>query len=91
MPELLEATYRSYKQIGTFRMLDVAPGQFLGRDGVAFSYEFVDQDELTRRGEAQAAIIGGKLYMITFDAPRLHYFARGVDDFRALATSAHLP
>lgn len=91
VPELVEATYRSYKQIGSFRVLDVSPERFLGTDGVVFGYEFVDQDELMRRGEAHAAILGGRLYMISFDAPRLHYFARGISDFRALAQSARLP
>lgn len=91
VPELLETTYRSYKQIAAFRILDVSPSRFLERDGVVFSYEFVDQDELTRRGEAYAAIIGDRLYMISFDAPRLHYYERGIADFRTLAGSARLP
>lgn len=91
VPELLETTYRSYKRIAAFRILDVSPSRFLERDGVVFSYEFVDQDELTRRGEAYAAIIGGRLYMISFDAPRLHYYERGIADFRTLAGSARLP
>lgn len=43
------------------------------------------------QGEARAAIIGGKLYMITFEAPRLSYFGRAISDFKALADSAKLP
>ena len=91
VPELLETTYRAYKTIADFRVIEVQPGRFLERDGVVFTYEFVDQDELTRRGEAHAAIIGGRLYMISFDAPRLHYFERGIGDVRALVGSARLP
>ncbi len=91
VPELLESTYRAYKTIADFRVLDVQPGRFLERDGVVFTYEFVDQDELTRRGEAHAVIIGNRLYMISFDAPRLHYFDRGIADARALIASARLP
>jgi len=49
-----------------------------------------DLDHLTRKGEARAAIIEGKLYMVTFDAPRLHYFDLTIDDFRALADTARL-
>ena len=90
IPELLEGTYRTYKQIGAFQLLSTEPQKFLGQDGVTFSYQYTDEDELTRNGEARAAIIAGKLYMATFDAPRLHYFARNVDDFRALASSARL-
>ena len=39
---------------------------------------------------ARAVLIGGKLYMATFDAPRLYYFDRFVGDYRALADSAAL-
>jgi hypothetical protein len=71
-------------------LLSSEPGQFLGKDGVSFVYEFIDVDELTRRGEAHATIIDGKLYMITFEAPRLNYFDATTSDFRALARSAVL-
>src|SRR3546814_9679415 len=71
IPELLEGTYRTHKQIGAFRLLTTEPAKFLGQDGVSFTYEYVDADLLTRRGDARAAIIAGKLYMLTFDAPRL--------------------
>lgn len=90
IPELLEGTYRTHKQIGAFRLLSTEPVKFLEHDAVSFTYEYVDADLLTRRGEARASIINGKLYMITFDAPRLHYFDRGLSDFRALVTSASL-
>jgi len=90
LPELLEGTYRAYKKIGAFRTLATAPSKFLGQDGVTFTYEFTDQDEITRKGEAVAAIVGGKLYMVSFDAPRLHYFDRGIGDVRALVSTARL-
>ena len=90
IPELLEGTHRTYKNSGSFRLLSSEPGRFLGKDGVSFTYEFIDVDELTRRGEALAAIIDDKLYMITFEAPRLNYFDAMASDFRALASSAVL-
>ena len=58
--------------------------------GVQFSDEFTDGDGLTRKGEAKAAIIDKKLFMVTFDAPRLYYYDRAVDDFRQVASSAKL-
>jgi hypothetical protein len=91
VPELLEGTYRTSKSSGSFKLLSTEPGQFLGHDGVFFTYEFTDKDELTRKGEARAAIINGALYMITFDAPRLNYFDKGAKDFRVLANTARLP
>lgn len=90
VPELLEGTYRTYKDLAAFQLLSTEPMTFLGQDGVAFSYEFTDADQLTRKGEARATIVGGKLYMITFDAPRLSYYGKVVGDFRALADSAQM-
>lgn len=90
IPELLEGTYRAYKGIGAFEVLAIQPEQFLGSDGVNFSYKYIDADELTRMGEARAAIIGGKLYMFTFDAPRLSYFDKAIGDYHALLKSATL-
>ena len=39
VPELLEGTYRAYKKIGSFALTNTQPGQFLGRDGVHFTYD----------------------------------------------------
>lgn len=90
IPELLEGTYRAYKGIGLFRVVSTEPTTFLSQDGVRFTYEFTDTDGLTRKGEATAAMVKGALYMITFDAPRLHYFDRSIGDFRALVASAKI-
>ena len=90
VPELLEGTYRTYKKIGAFKLVSAVPERFLGRDGVGFTYEYTDSDDLPRKGEARATLIGGKLYMVTFDAPRLHYFDKSIADFRALVDTATL-
>lgn len=90
VPELLERTYRAYKHSGSFHVTAVEPIRFLENDAVLFSFEFADEDQLTRRGEARAAIINGKLYMMTFEAPRLNYFGKLIADFRQLADSATL-
>lgn len=90
VPELLERTYRAYKHSGSFQVTAVDPIRFLDSDAVLFSFEFTDEDQLTRRGEARAAIINGKLYMMTFEAPRLNYFGKLIADFRQLADSAAL-
>lgn len=90
VPELLEGTYRAYKHIGSFTLTGSKPDRFLGREGIGFTYEFTDQDELPRMGEARAVLVGKKLYMVTFEAPRLHYFDRTLADFRVLAGTATL-
>lgn len=90
VPELLEGTYRTYKDLGAFTLGSATPTMFLGHDGVQFSYEFTDRDGLTRKGEATAAIIDKKLFMVTFDAPRLYFYDRAIEEYRALASSAQL-
>ena len=90
IPELLEATYRTEKNIGSFKVTASSPDRFVGHDGIRFAYEYVDQDNLPRKGEARATLVKGLLYMATFDAPRLHYFDRSLPDFRALADGARL-
>lgn len=90
VPGLLESTYRTDRAIASFTLLDARPERFLGTDGIRFAYEYVDDDNLPRKGEARAALVKGLLYMATLDAPRLHYFDRVAPDFRALADSATL-
>ncbi|MEH3102699.1 MAG: hypothetical protein PGN12_02195 [Sphingomonas phyllosphaerae] len=90
VPELLEATYRTDRAIASFTLHDARPERFLGTDGIRFAYEYVDDDNLPRRGEAHAALVKGQLYMATLDAPRLHYFDRVAPSYRALIDSATL-
>jgi len=90
LPELLEATYRASKGIGSFTVTGSAAEPFLGQKGIRFTYEYVDRDELPRKGEAHATLIGGALYMATLDAPRLHYYEAALLEFQALVRSAKL-
>ena len=88
IPELLEGTYRTYKNSANFEVTASEPARFLGQDGISFAYQYLDGEHLIRRGEARAAIIQGRLYMMTFDAPRLRYFDRSIAEFRKIADSA---
>lgn len=90
VPELLEGTYRTYRKIGAFALTSSKPDRFLERDGVRFTYEYTDADQLPRKGEARAALIAGRLYMATFDAPRTHFFDKTLADYRALTDTARL-
>lgn len=90
LPELLENTIRSYNKIAIFSVTESRPAKFLGKDAISFTYQFTDNDQLPRSGEAVGTIIGGKLYMASFEAPRLHYFGQALSDYRALVSSATL-
>lgn len=89
IPTLVENTYRIAFNASVFELEGVEPAKFAGADGVSFRYSYVQQDdELPRKGEARAAIIGGKLFMMTYDAPTLHYFEKSVQQFRQAADTA---
>lgn len=90
IPELLEATYRTAKEIGSFTLSSSSPDRFLSHEGIRFTYEYVDNDNLHRKGEARATLVEGVLYMTTYDAPRIHYFDKSLSDYRALSDTATL-
>lgn len=90
IPELLEATYRTERSVADFELTSAKPDAFLGQPGIRFTYAYVDNDHLPRRGEARATLVDGRLYLATFDAPRQHFFDRSLGDFRALTDAATL-
>lgn len=90
LPELLEGTVRAYNGIAIFAVTESSSAKFLGRDAIRFSYQYTDNDQLPRLGEAIGTIVDGKLYLASFEAPRLHYFGTALEDYRALVSSAKL-
>ncbi len=90
LPELVERNYRVTRQVTEFTQISSKPQTFLGRDGIAFEYEYVNADGLHVRGIAVATIIDGALYMINLNAPRLNYFERSKAAFDAIVASAKL-
>ncbi len=89
--QLFESSYRLAGGSALFTVDSVAPAMFAGQPGFRFTYSFVLQsEEVKRTGEATGAVIGGRLYMITYEAPAIHYFARNVADYRVVAASARI-
>jgi hypothetical protein len=87
--QLFEGSYRIANRTALMSIDAIEPASFAGQQGFRFTYSYTIQDEeVQRKGEAQGAIIGGKLYMITFEAPRIHYFDRDLEAFRQIAGSA---
>jgi len=92
VPVLFEQSYRIALDTALMEVGKVEPASFAGRKGVHFSYRFTRPDEDVRRlGEGYAAIADGRLYMMTFEAPAIHYFDDGIAAARAIAASATLP
>jgi hypothetical protein len=87
--QLFEGSYRLANRTALMTIDAIEPATFAGQQGFRFTYSYTIQDEeVQRKGESQGAIIDGKLYMITFEAPTIHYFDRDVEAYRQIATSA---
>lgn len=89
--QLFEGSYRVAVGTSLMSVDSIEPASFAGAQGFRFAYSYTIQDEEVRRkGEATGAIIDGKLWMITFEAPEIHYFARDLEMVRKLAASARI-
>lgn len=87
--QIYEQTQRIVTQSPDFAVESMEPTTFAGHPGVKFTYRFTKpEEELTRRGEARGAIIGGKLYLISYAAPALHYFDAHLTKAQAIMDSA---
>ena len=87
--QLFEASYRIANGTSLMSIDSIEPATFATQPGFRFTYSYTVQNEEVRRlGEARGGIIEGKLFMITFEAPAIHYFARDVEAFRSIADSA---
>lgn len=92
IPALFEQSYRIAESSGLFSIDMVEPATLGGAPGVRFAFSFSkDGEDVARKGEAVAAMVGGKLWLISFEAPALHYHDAGIAAARAVMNSAQLP
>ena len=87
---MIESLFRVRGGTVDFRTIALAPRPFLGASGFQYDYEHLDGDEVRRKGRAVGAVIGGRLYLILFDATRSHYFDASLADYEAIVRSARL-
>jgi hypothetical protein len=87
---MLETLYRVRGGAVDFRTLALKPRTFLGTNGFQLDYEHLDSDELWRKGRAVGAVVNGELYLVMYDAARLHYYEAALPDFEAVVASAQL-
>jgi hypothetical protein len=73
-----------------FETTGLRPRTFMGQPGFQLDYTHLGGNELRRQGRAVGAVINGRLYMILFDAAKMHYFAAGVPEFERIVESARL-
>lgn len=75
----------------TFKLLKAEPYPFGGRKGVRFEYERIRKiDHVVQRGVGYAAVDGGELFAMFYNAPRLTFFPRQKDRVEAIARSARI-
>lgn len=93
-PEIAEFLERSYRvATGTtlFALDELAPVPLAGQAGFVMRYRYtLPGDDVARRGEARGAVVQGRLFLMTYEAPAIHYFERDLAAFRAVANSTRL-
>lgn len=89
--QLFESSYRIAGGSALFAVDGIEPATFAEHRGFRFRYHFTLENEVRRDGEAAGAIVGGKLYLVTYEAPTIYYYGRNLVDYRALVASARLP
>jgi hypothetical protein len=85
---MVESLFRVRGGAIDFSTTSLTPRPFLGANGFQYDFEHLDGDEVRRKGRAVGAIVDGKLYMILYDAARMHYFNASLPDFEAIVASA---
>lgn len=87
---MIESLYRIRAGASEFAITSLQPRDFLGHRGFQFDYDYLGGDEVTRRGRAVGAVIGGRFYLALFDATRMHYWDAGLPEFERIVASARL-
>jgi hypothetical protein len=88
IPTLLESSYRI--QLGTSQMTidSQEPTLVAGHKGIKFTYSFVRRDdEVQRKGEAIGAVIADRIFLVTYEAPSIHFFDKDIEKFRQLVST----
>ena len=87
---MIESLFRVRGGSVDFATTNLSPRSFLGYPGFQQDFEHLDSDEVRRKGRAVGAVVGGRLYLILFDATRMHYYDAALPDFEAVVASARL-
>ena len=74
----------------SFHLLRLAPAEFGGLPGFVFEHTTTTRDGPALGGLAYGAVVGGKLYLMSYTAPRSYYYEKHVAAVRAIAASARI-
>ncbi|MFM5930324.1 MAG: hypothetical protein ACKOPQ_05405 [Novosphingobium sp.] len=91
IPEFFESSQRVALNTSLFELTGTEPVKFAGNDGVRFTFEYAVQGNPMRyKGMAQAALVKGQLYLISYIAPSIYYFDRDRAKAEAIMASAKI-
>jgi hypothetical protein len=91
IPALLESTYRSQFAVNQLQIESQEPALLDGNKGIRFIYAFTRaDDEVLRKGEGIGAMVGGQLYLVTYEAPALYFFDKDLEKFHKLIATLKL-
>jgi hypothetical protein len=91
IPDFVESSQRVALGTSLFELTGTEPVKFAGTDGVRFTYEYAVQgNPMKYKGVAQAALVKGQLYLISFTAPAIHFYDRDRTRAEAIMASAKL-
>ncbi len=91
IPALLEATYRAQSAVNQMSIDTQEPAILGGKKAIRFGYNFTrGDDQVRRKGEGIGALVDGKLYLVTYEAPALYFFDKDIEKYHQLAASLSL-
>jgi hypothetical protein len=73
-----------------FRLERLAPAQFGGRQGFLFEHTTVPREGPALGGLAYGAVVGGRLYLVSYTAPKGYLYSRHLSQVQAIAASARI-
>lgn len=73
-----------------FRLERLAPAQFGGRQGFLFEHTTVPRDGPALGGLAYGTVVGGKLYLMSYTAPKGYLYLKHLVEVQAIAASAQI-
>ena len=87
---MIETLYRIRAGANEFTMTGLKPASFVGRPGFQLDFDYLDGNEIRRRGRGYGAVVDGQLHLMLLDAARMHYFDAALPGFEAMARGATL-
>jgi hypothetical protein len=87
---MIESFYRIRAGAAEFAVTGLKPATFVGNRGFQLDYDYLDGNEIKRRGRSYGAVVNGQLYLMLLDATRMHYFDAALPGFETMARGAAL-